>query len=99
MKSALRKYLLPLHRWTGLTVGLDELIRWCDLTELLDRDASQLSGGQRQRLLLALGLVVVAWDPRALDGDVPARPARTPAPGRWPASNRPGHPGPARPPP
>ena len=36
---------------------LDELIHWCNLEEILNRDANQLSGGQRQRLLLALGLV------------------------------------------
>ena len=36
---------------------LAELIRLCDLTEILDRDHRKLSGGQRQRLLLALALV------------------------------------------
>ena len=36
---------------------LEELIRLCNLHELLDRDTSKLSGGQRQRLLLAIALV------------------------------------------
>jgi ABC-2 type transport system ATP-binding protein len=36
---------------------LDELIRLCDLGELLGRDTRKLSGGQRQRLLLAIALV------------------------------------------
>jgi ABC-2 type transport system ATP-binding protein len=36
---------------------LTELIRLCDLTDILDRDHRKLSGGQRQRLLLALALV------------------------------------------
>ncbi|EXJ15033.1 ABC transporter ATP-binding protein [Imhoffiella purpurea] len=35
----------------------DELIRLCNLSELLDRDTRRLSGGQRQRLLLAIALV------------------------------------------
>jgi ABC-2 type transport system ATP-binding protein len=39
------------------TANLAELIEWCHLGELLERDAAKLSGGQRQRLLLALGLV------------------------------------------
>ena len=39
------------------SMKLDELIHWCNLEEILDRDSNQLSGGQRQRLLLALGLV------------------------------------------
>ncbi|MBK1644175.1 ABC transporter ATP-binding protein [Thiocapsa imhoffii] len=34
-----------------------ELIRLCNLTEILDRDTRKLSGGQRQRLLLAIALV------------------------------------------
>ena len=37
--------------------NLDELIHWCDLGDILNRDASALSGGQKQRLLLAVGLV------------------------------------------
>jgi len=36
---------------------LDELIRLCNLTEILERDTRKLSGGQRQRLLLAIALV------------------------------------------
>jgi ABC-2 type transport system ATP-binding protein len=35
----------------------DELIRLCNLGEILDRDTRKLSGGQRQRLLLAVALV------------------------------------------
>ncbi len=34
-----------------------ELVKLCDLGELLDRDPEKLSGGQRQRALLALALV------------------------------------------
>jgi len=34
-----------------------ELIRLCNLEEILDRDTRKLSGGQRQRLLLAIALV------------------------------------------
>ncbi len=39
--------------------GLDraELVKWCDLPELLERDVNHLSGGQRQRVLLALALL------------------------------------------
>ncbi len=36
---------------------LDELVKLCNLGELLDRDTRKLSGGQRQRLLLAIALV------------------------------------------
>ena len=39
------------------TMNMDELIAWCNLEEILNRDSNQLSGGQRQRLLLALGLI------------------------------------------
>jgi ABC-2 type transport system ATP-binding protein len=35
----------------------DELIRLCNLEEILNRDTRKLSGGQRQRLLLAVALV------------------------------------------
>ncbi|NEX20334.1 ABC transporter ATP-binding protein [Thiorhodococcus mannitoliphagus] len=35
----------------------DELIRLCNLGDILDRDTRKLSGGQRQRLLLAIALV------------------------------------------
>jgi ABC-2 type transport system ATP-binding protein len=35
----------------------DELVRLCNLREILDRDTRKLSGGQRQRLLLAIALV------------------------------------------
>jgi len=37
--------------------NIDELVRLCDLKDLLGRDVHQLSGGQRQRVLLALALV------------------------------------------
>jgi len=36
---------------------LEELIRLCNLQQLLERDTRQLSGGQRQRLLLAIALI------------------------------------------
>jgi ABC-2 type transport system ATP-binding protein len=39
------------------SMNIDELISWCHLEEILERDSSKLSGGQRQRLLLALGLI------------------------------------------
>jgi len=39
------------------TADRDELIRLCNLSELLGRDTRKLSGGQRQRLLLAIALV------------------------------------------
>ncbi len=39
------------------TADREELIRMCNLGELLDRDTRRLSGGQRQRLLLAIALV------------------------------------------
>jgi len=35
----------------------DEIIRLCNLAEILDRDNRKLSGGQKQRLLLALALL------------------------------------------
>lgn len=35
----------------------DELIAWCNLEDILDRDHRKLSGGQKQRLLLALALM------------------------------------------
>ena len=40
-----------------LTTDRDELIRLCNLGEILARDTRKLSGGQRQRLLLAIALV------------------------------------------
>jgi ABC-2 type transport system ATP-binding protein len=39
------------------TAEQDELIRLCNLGEILDRDTRRLSGGQRQRLLLAIALI------------------------------------------
>lgn len=38
-------------------VDREELIRLCNLEEILGRDTRKLSGGQRQRLLLAIALV------------------------------------------
>ena len=38
-------------------VAVDELIRWCNLEDILNRESNKLSGGQRQRLLLALSLI------------------------------------------
>lgn len=39
------------------TADRQELIRLCNLGEILNRDTRRLSGGQRQRLLLAIALV------------------------------------------
>jgi ABC-2 type transport system ATP-binding protein len=39
------------------TADRDELIRLCNLSEIIDRDTRKLSGGQRQRLLLAIALI------------------------------------------
>ncbi|WP_082674251.1 ABC transporter ATP-binding protein [Thiohalocapsa sp. ML1] len=39
------------------TADREELIRLCNLREILSRDTRKLSGGQRQRLLLAIALV------------------------------------------
>ncbi len=39
------------------TADREELIRLCNLAEILERDTRRLSGGQRQRLLLAIALV------------------------------------------
>jgi ABC-2 type transport system ATP-binding protein len=39
------------------TIALADLIEWCRLSDILDRDCNKLSGGQRQRLLLALSLI------------------------------------------
>lgn len=50
------------------TTDRAELIRLCNLGEILDRDTRKLSGGQRQRLLLAIALVN---DPELLYLDEP----------------------------
>jgi ABC-2 type transport system ATP-binding protein len=50
------------------TADRAELIRLCNLEEILDRDTRRLSGGQRQRLLLAIALVN---DPELLFLDEP----------------------------
>ncbi len=39
------------------SADVGELIRLCNLEEVLDRDAHKLSGGQRQRMLLAVSLI------------------------------------------
>lgn len=52
-----RETLRLFHGLYRHTMDLDELIRLCNLQELLDRDNRRLSGGQRQRLLLAIALV------------------------------------------
>jgi len=39
------------------TYALPELIRLCNLTEILNQYNDKISGGQRQRLLLALALI------------------------------------------
>jgi ABC-2 type transport system ATP-binding protein len=39
------------------SLPVSELVKLCDLSELMDRDPKKLSGGQRQRALLALALV------------------------------------------
>jgi len=50
------------------TLDIDEVIRLCNLEEILGRDTRKLSGGQRQRLLLALALIN---DPELLFLDEP----------------------------
>jgi len=50
------------------TADRGELVRLCNLEEILDRDTRRLSGGQRQRLLLAVALVN---DPELLFLDEP----------------------------
>ena len=50
------------------TVDREELIRMCNLLEILDRDTRKLSGGQRQRLLLAIALIN---DPKLIFLDEP----------------------------
>lgn len=50
------------------TADRAELIRLCNLDDLLERDTRRLSGGQRQRLLLAIALVN---DPELLFLDEP----------------------------
>ncbi len=55
--QTVREALNLFARFYRKRAQLDELIRLCDLDELLDRDTRKLSGGQRQRLLLAIALV------------------------------------------
>ncbi|EGN75258.1 ABC-type multidrug transport system, ATPase component [Idiomarina sp. A28L] len=44
-------------RFYDSPMNRDELIAWCNLEDILDRDHRKLSGGQKQRLLLALALM------------------------------------------
>jgi ABC-2 type transport system ATP-binding protein len=39
------------------SLPIEELVRLCSLSDILDRDSKRLSGGQRQRVLLAVALV------------------------------------------
>ena len=56
-KLKVKEVLTLFKSFYDRSMNIDELISWCNLEEILDRDSNQLSGGQRQRLLLALGLV------------------------------------------
>jgi len=67
-KLKVKEVLILFKSFYDKSMNMDELISWCDLEEILDRDSNQLSGGQRQRLLLALGLVN---DPELLFLDEP----------------------------
>ncbi|RUO20478.1 ABC transporter ATP-binding protein [Aliidiomarina iranensis] len=44
-------------RFYDQPMNRDELIAWCNLEDILERDHRKLSGGQKQRLLLALALM------------------------------------------
>jgi ABC-2 type transport system ATP-binding protein len=55
--QTVRESLAMFARLYRRTADHDELIRLCNLAEILDRDTRKLSGGQRQRLLLAIALV------------------------------------------
>jgi ABC-2 type transport system ATP-binding protein len=55
--QTVRESLTMFRRLYRRTADQDELIRLCNLSEILDRDTRKLSGGQRQRLLLAIALV------------------------------------------
>ena len=49
-----------LHMFAALyrrTADLEEVVRLCNLGDILQRDTRKLSGGQRQRVLLAIALV------------------------------------------
>jgi ABC-2 type transport system ATP-binding protein len=56
-KLKVKEVLTLFKSFYSQSMNLDELISWCNLEEILDRDSSKLSGGQRQRLLLALGVI------------------------------------------
>jgi ABC-2 type transport system ATP-binding protein len=55
--QTVREALTMFARFYRRTADLDELIRLCNLQDLLGQDTRTLSGGQRQRLLLAIALV------------------------------------------
>lgn len=55
--QSVRESLEMFARLYRRTADRDELIRLCNLGDILDRDTRKLSGGQRQRLLLAIALV------------------------------------------
>jgi ABC-2 type transport system ATP-binding protein len=56
-KLKVKEVLILFKSFYEKSMNIDELIQWCNLEEILDRDSNKLSGGQRQRLLLALGLI------------------------------------------
>lgn len=55
--QTVREALALFSSFYGRNRDVEELIGFCDLGDLLDRDTRKLSGGQRQRLLLAIALV------------------------------------------
>jgi ABC-2 type transport system ATP-binding protein len=55
--QTVRESLEMFARLYRRTMDRDELVRMCNLEEILDRDTRKLSGGQRQRLLLAIALI------------------------------------------
>lgn len=61
--TALQDYMTvreALHMFSSLykrTTSISELIKVCQLEDILDQDHNKLSGGQRKRLLLALSLI------------------------------------------
>ncbi|NCA71150.1 MAG: ABC transporter ATP-binding protein [Sphingobacteriia bacterium] len=55
--QTVRESLVMFESLYPRTADRAELIRLCNLNEILERDTRKLSGGQRQRLLLAIALV------------------------------------------